>query len=155
MGLAQRNANWMQDKQGHDYGVDGGDFTLGDLYISILPWRESPEQRDAIEAQLIAQQAEATGKRWIWAYHPPPKGSPVAWNGRRDFGYDASPAWIEHFGPYMVLGGHIHNAPFYANGSWIDQVQGTWVFNSGMQINHKRNQTDPPKECTLQMSALD
>ena len=35
--------------------------------------------------------------------------------------------------PGMVLGGHIHNAPFYADGSWVDLIGETWSFNSGKQ----------------------
>jgi len=128
-----RNAEWMQDKQGVTYSVDGDDFEQADLYFSTLPWWESDEQRAAIEAQLQAQQTKAEGKRWIWIYHPPPKGTTVAWNGRRDFGDEYLPAWIERFSPEMVLGGHIHNAPFYGDGSWIDQINDTWLFNSGMQ----------------------
>ena len=34
----------------------------------------------------------------------------------------------------MVLSGHIHNAPFYPAGSWVDQLGKTWVFNPGKQI---------------------
>lgn len=129
-----RNADWMQDKQGTMYYVDGDNFEQDAHYFSILPWWESDEQRHAIEAQLLTQQAQAEGKRWIWIYHPPPKGSTAAWDGRRDFGDEYLPEWIERFKPEMVLGGHIHNAPFYADGSWIDIVHGAWVFNSGKQI---------------------
>ena len=41
--------------------------------------------------------------------------------------------WIERFGPDLVLSGHIHNTPFLAEGSWIDRVGKTWVFNPGRQ----------------------
>ena len=33
----------------------------------------------------------------------------------------------------MVLSGHIHNAPFYKAGSWVDRIGTTWVFNVGRQ----------------------
>jgi predicted phosphodiesterase len=33
-----------------------------------------------------------------------------------------------------VLCGHIHEAPFKADGSWIDRVGDTWLFNAGRQI---------------------
>jgi Icc-related predicted phosphoesterase len=33
-----------------------------------------------------------------------------------------------------VLSGHIHRAPFLSEGSWIDRVGKTWVFNPGQQI---------------------
>ena len=43
-------------------------------------------------------------------------------------------AWIQRFAPDIVLSGHIHNSPFYADGSWVDQIGKTWVFNPGKQI---------------------
>jgi hypothetical protein len=33
-----------------------------------------------------------------------------------------------------VLSGHIHNAPFYADGAWIDRLGQSWVLNAGRQI---------------------
>jgi Icc-related predicted phosphoesterase len=36
--------------------------------------------------------------------------------------------------PDLVLSGHIHNAPFYPDGSWIDRIGKTWVFNPGREI---------------------
>ena len=41
--------------------------------------------------------------------------------------------WISRFEPDLVLSGHIHNAPFYPEGSWIDRIGKTWVFNPGRQ----------------------
>jgi len=128
-----RSAEWMQEKHGLKYFTDGEGFIESDHYFSILPWWESEEQWAAVEAQLHVQKAKAKGKRWIWVYHSPPKGSHIAWDGRRDFGDNSLPVWIERFAPDMVLGGHIHNAPFYVDGSWIDQINDTWVFNSGKQ----------------------
>jgi Icc-related predicted phosphoesterase len=40
---------------------------------------------------------------------------------------------INRFGPDLVLSGHIHNAPFYQKGSWVDRIGKTWVFNVGRQ----------------------
>jgi Icc-related predicted phosphoesterase len=42
--------------------------------------------------------------------------------------------WLRRFGPHLVLSGHVHNAPFYPDGSSIDQIGKTWVFNPGRQI---------------------
>ena len=39
--------------------------------------------------------------------------------------------WINRFKPDLVLSGHVHNAPFYPEGSWIDRIGDTWVFNPG------------------------
>lgn len=129
-----RDAAWLRDKKGGSYLADGDGYEQAGIYYSILPWWENAEQRDAIEQQLVAQEREATGKRWIWVYHAPAKGSTVAWSGKRDLGEEALPEWIAHFKPTMILGGHIHNAPFYADGSWVDNINGTWAFNSGKQI---------------------
>jgi Icc-related predicted phosphoesterase len=41
--------------------------------------------------------------------------------------------WIEQYQPDLVLSGHIHNAPFYPAGSWVDRLGKTWVFNPGRQ----------------------
>ncbi len=41
--------------------------------------------------------------------------------------------WIQRFKPDMVLSGHIHNSPFYAEGAWVDRIGKTWVFNPGRQ----------------------
>ena len=32
-----------------------------------------------------------------------------------------------------MLCGHIHQAPFAPDGSWVDRVGDTWVFNPGKQ----------------------
>lgn len=34
----------------------------------------------------------------------------------------------------MVLGGHIHHAPFTKNGTWHDRIGETLLFNAGKQI---------------------
>ncbi|HET9374926.1 MAG TPA: hypothetical protein VFO40_08130 [Chthoniobacterales bacterium] len=40
---------------------------------------------------------------------------------------------IIRFSPDVVLSGHIHNAPFYKGGAWVDRIAKTWVFNVGRQ----------------------
>jgi Icc-related predicted phosphoesterase len=47
---------------------------------------------------------------------------------------DEFSGWIQRFAPDIVLSGHIHNSPFYAEGSWVDRIGKTWVFNPGKQI---------------------
>jgi hypothetical protein len=41
--------------------------------------------------------------------------------------------WINRFKPDIVLSGHMHNAPFYPQGSWIDRISDTWVYNPGRE----------------------
>lgn len=130
---AERTADWLREDRQPRLHVDGDSFTQDGFFFSILPWWDGPESRQQVEEQLKAQAPGAAGKRWVWIYHPPPQNSPVAWNGRRDLGDSTLSRWIADYHPEMVLGGHIHNAPFYKDGSWIDCVDGTWVFNGGRQ----------------------
>lgn len=129
----ERMAAWLREDREEGVRVDGDHFENEELFFSILPWWDGPETRALAEQQLEEQARSVAGRRWIWIYHPPPQGSPTAWNGRRDLGDPHLCTWIERHRPDMVLGGHIHNAPFYADGSWVDLVGETWSFNSGKQ----------------------
>ncbi|ADE55620.1 metallophosphoesterase family protein [Coraliomargarita akajimensis] len=129
-----KTAQWLQDKHDAKYWTDGEHYTADNLFFSILPWWESETDQIATERQLERDASQAMGKRWIWVYHPPPKGSPTAWNGKQDHGDPLLCQWIERFQPELVLGGHIHNAPYLADGSWIDLIGHTWCLNSGLQL---------------------
>lgn len=56
--------------------------------------------------------------------------------------------WIARFAPDLVLSGHIHNAPFYAEGAWVDRLGETWVFNAGRQIGQE------PSHVILDLDAM-
>jgi Icc-related predicted phosphoesterase len=128
-----KTAEWLQGERREQLRVDGDHFEKDDLFFSLLPWWETPEDIDRIEAQLAAQERAAAGKRWVWIYHAPAKSSTVAWNGQEDWGDDHLSPWILRFSPELVLGGHVHQAPFVRGGSWIDECHGSWLFNSGHQ----------------------
>jgi Icc-related predicted phosphoesterase len=132
-GHSAKTADWLQGERQEQLLVDGDHFEQSDLFFSLLPWWERPEDIEVIEAQLAAQAALAEGKRWIWIYHCPAKWSSVAWNGRDDWGDSKLLEWIERYSPELVLGGHVHQAPFVRNGAWIDELNGSWLFNSGKQ----------------------
>ncbi len=34
----------------------------------------------------------------------------------------------------MVFSGHVHQSPFVKDGSWVDRIGTTWVFNVGYQF---------------------
>lgn len=129
-----RTAAWLRDKQAATHHADGEFVEKGPYCFSILPWWESESERVATAEQLAEQAQTAEGKQWIWIYHPPPTGSPTAWDGRNDHGDRFLPEWIQQYRPHMILGGHIHNAPYHLDGSWVDCIDGTWVFNGGRQI---------------------
>lgn len=127
-------ADWIRDLEGSMLHSDGAGVEFGGSYFSILPWWESEEDLERVGKQLAEQAGEAAGRQWIWVYHAPPAESRVAWDGRKDFGDRELIGLVDKYRPAMVLGGHIHNAPFHARGSWIDEIDGCFFFNGGRQI---------------------
>ena len=132
-GANESIARWLQEAKAAEVFVDGDSVEVGDTLITVCPWWDGPESRAAIEAQL-ARDAERPKARWIWIHHAPPDQSPVSWTGRKFGGDEFLPGWIRQYQPDAVLSGHIHNAPFHAEGAWVDQLGKTWVFNPGQQI---------------------
>ncbi len=126
-------AGWLHEVKAEGLFVDGDSIQLDGARITVCPWWDGPLSRAELEAQLVREAAQVTGK-WVWIHHAPPEGSPVSWTGMKSAGDECLRGWIERFQPDMVLCGHIHNAPFYPEGSWLDRIGKTWVFNPGRQI---------------------
>ena len=128
-------AAWVRDAKDDGLHVDGDSFDVGgDTRITVCPWWDGDLSRAELEAQLVSESAMLQGRRWIWIHHAPPQGARTCWTGRKFIGDEALRTWIDRFQPAMVLSGHIHNSPFYAEGSWIDCIGSTWVFNPGRQL---------------------
>jgi Icc-related predicted phosphoesterase len=125
-------AAWVQAARGERLHVDGDGFDFGETRITVCPWWDGDQSRAELEAQLEREAAQVRG-RWVWIYHAPPEGSRTSWAGRRFIGDESLRNWIDRFQPDMVFSGHIHNSPFFAEGSWIDRLGRTWVFNPGRQ----------------------
>ena len=113
--------------------VDGDAVEIAGSLVTICPWWDGPVSRGEVE-KLLARDASRTKAKWIWIHHAPPDRSPVSWTGKNFGGDESLVEWIRRFEPDLVLSGHIHNAPFVPNGSWIDRIGKTWVFNPGKQI---------------------
>jgi Icc-related predicted phosphoesterase len=126
-------AQWLQDFRSEGLYVDGDSFDLRDFRITVCPWWDGEVSRDEIQTQL-EREAPLVHGHWIWIHHAPPAGVGTSWNGSKFIGDGSLRQWIDRFQPDMVLSGHIHNAPFYDSGSWIDRIGRTWVFNPGRQI---------------------
>lgn len=140
-------ADWLRAARADGLHVDGDSFELnGDLF-TVCPWWDGQLSRGELEALLEADAAKPR-KRWIWIHHAPPEGSKTSWTGRKFVGDEFLRGWIERFSPDIVLSGHIHNSPFYSEGSWIDRIGGTWVFNPGRQIGPQ------PSSITLDLDAM-
>ena len=124
---------WLREaKEGQLY-VDGDSVEIGGTLVTICAWWDGAESRAEV-GRLLARDSTREKKHWIWIYHAPPEGSPVSWTGKKSGGDEVLTAWIARFGPDVVLSGHIHNAPFYADGAWMDRLGKTWVLNPGRQI---------------------
>ena len=129
----ERAATWLAPIRRDRLHVDGDCVHLGACTITICPWWDGPLAQQAVVALLERDAAQVQGP-WIWVHHAPPQDSPVSWNGRKHVGDPFLIEMIERFKPRLVLSGHVHNAPFYPDGSWIDQLGETWVFNPGRQL---------------------
>ncbi|GMV99670.1 MAG: hypothetical protein AMXMBFR84_08090 [Candidatus Hydrogenedentota bacterium] len=124
-------AEWLQGLRGAGISVDGQGLTIDGTRISVCPWWEGESGRLDVETFLRDEGDSKSENRWIWIYHAPPSGSKTSWNGKKFSGDEFLRRMIGEMRPDIVIGGHIHNSPFYGEGSWFDRVDGTWVFNPG------------------------
>jgi Icc-related predicted phosphoesterase len=129
----EQSALWLHERRKAGIRTDGDSVLVGDTRLTVCPWWDGPVGR----AEVVTQLATDAGRRadtWVWLYHWPPLGSPTCWTGRRDYGDADLREWIAEYQPDMVLTGHVHQAPFQSDGSWVDRIGKTWVFNAGHQI---------------------
>ena len=129
----EKAAKWLAGAQREGVPSDGDSFVLDDTLFTICPWWDGPIVKAGIGAQLD-EAAGKRGERWIWIHHAPPAKSPTSWGGDRYFGDVELLEWIEQYRPDMVLSGHVHQSPFVKDGSWVDRIGPTWVFNAGQQF---------------------
>ena len=129
----EKIAKWLSGPQQEGVPSDGDSFVLADTLFTVCPWWDGPIVKAGIATQL-AEAATKRGKLWIWIHHAPPAKSPTSWGGDRYFGDVELLEWIEQYRPDMVLSGHVHQSPFVKDGSWVDRIGPTWVFNTGQQF---------------------
>ncbi len=128
----EKTSRWM-GRVGERIVADGRTHVAADgTTFTSLGWWDGPVARARLEAQLEEAAEQRGDGPWIWAYHSPPTG-PLSWTGSRHFGDEAVEAWVARYEPTAVLSGHIHQAPFTADGGWVTRVGPTWVFNPGQQ----------------------
>lgn len=129
----EKVARWLGGLQNEGVLSDGESIFLDETMFTICPWWDGPVVRAGIGAQLAEASAKRT-KQWIWIHHAPPDKTPISWGGARDFGDTELREWIEQYGPDIVLSGHVHQSPFVKDGSWVDRIGPTWVFNAGQHL---------------------
>lgn len=128
----ERVADWLLKRRDGEFACDGDSRVLGTMLVSVLPWWDGPATRDGVTDQL-SRDTEYPKQSWLWAYHAPPADCSVSWAGSRHYGDTALLDWIEAFRPDYVLCGHVHQAPFVPDGSWVHKLGSAWVFNAGQQ----------------------
>jgi Icc-related predicted phosphoesterase len=122
---------WLAEARSLGVVVDGDSAVVGDWLVTACAWWEGPTTLARLEAQLDAAASRRAG-RWLWAYHGPPDG-PLSWTGSRHYGDPELPRLLDRHRPDLVLGGHVHEAPFADGGAWGDRHGDTWLFNGGHQ----------------------
>jgi Icc-related predicted phosphoesterase len=125
-------ALWLHGLRAQGVPTDGESFLVGDTLFTICPWWDGPLGRERVARHLAADAARRPA-RWLWVYHWPPTDSPTTWTGRSHYGDPDLAGWIAEHQPDMVFSGHVHGPPFKPDGSWVDRIGTTWVFNPGNQ----------------------
>ena len=128
----ERAAIWMESLKSATIKPDYDFLDRENIVFTVCPWWDGPDTRAKTEQRLIADAAKPKST-WIWLHHNPPLGTPVAWTGKEDGGDSVALEWIQRYQPDFVFSGHIHNAPFYAAGSWHCRIGKSLVFNPGKQ----------------------
>lgn len=128
----ERVAGWLEALGGPMIRPDYDSYERDGVLFSVCSWWDGPVSKGRVEERLRAD-AKREKTKWVWLHHNPPEGSPVAWTGRKGAGDPVVAGWIADHQPDMVLSGHIHNAPYYAEGGWHARSGKTWIFNPGKQ----------------------
>lgn len=126
----EKVARWVRDFSRRGIPSDDASFVMDDVLFTICPWWDGPKARERVGA-LLAADALKPKTRWFWLHHAPPDKSPTSWTGQRYFGDAELVEWIEQYAPDIVFSGHVHQSPFARDGSWVDRINTTWVFNAG------------------------
>ena len=126
-------AGWLTRLTDSTVVTDGHSVDIGDIRFTVCPWWDGPLTRAAVGAQLAAAAVDRP-RRWVWLYHAPPAGTVLCRDSRREFPDHELAAWIEQYQPWLVVTGHIHQAPWINGGSWHDRLGDTLVVNAGKQV---------------------
>lgn len=141
----EKETRWLAEARAYGVVVDGESLDVGDWRLTACAWWEGPETLAALEGRLDAAATDRPD-HWAWAFHGPPEG-PLSWTGTRHFGDPELPRLLDTYAPDLVLCGHIHQAPFTPEGSWVEHRGDTWLFNAGYQ------QGDEPTFIELDLGA--
>lgn len=126
----EKTSRWIEELQAQGIPADDATIRVDQTLISLCRWWDGPLAQEKLAAQL-QRDAQEDRKHWFWVHHAPCSDSPTSWSGSRFVGDKVVRGWVEAHQPDMVFSGHIHQSPFTRNGSWVDRIGKTWVFNVG------------------------
>lgn len=129
-GNGEKTSRWIEELNAVGIPADDSTIHVDDMKISLCRWWDGPLAQERLAGQLRRDAAAQTGK-WMWVHHAPCYDSPTSWSGSRSLGDKVVLEWIREMQPDMVFSGHVHQSPFTRNGSWVDRIGKTWVFNVG------------------------
>ncbi|MGH7534325.1 MAG: metallophosphoesterase family protein, partial [Gemmatimonadales bacterium] len=125
----EKTADWLAGLRDAGVAVDGDSALIDGTLFTVIPWWDGPETQTMV-GSILEEAARSRSGRWVWIYHAPPEG-PLSWTGSRHYGDSVLPEWVDRYRPDVVLCGHIHQAPFTPDGSWVDRLGSCWLFNAG------------------------
>ncbi len=126
-------AGWLHNLKSNSLLVDGQKLNTDRALITVCPWWDGEKTKLKMTRLLEDHSRSRQGLQWIWLHHAPPNGCRISWTGKRYGGDKYLNHLIERFAPDFVISGHIHTAPFYQAGGWIDRIGKCWVCNPGNQ----------------------
>lgn len=127
----EKATRWLAEARTSGVVVDGDSVERDGWLLTSCAWWEGPLTLAGLEARLAEAAARRSGP-WLWLWHGPPDG-PLSWTGSRSYGDPELPRLVDLHQPDVLLCGHIHQAPWTADGSWHAQRGRTWMFNAGHQ----------------------
>lgn len=130
--FGEYTAAWLQSIRSKSLLVDGQCLQTNGALLSVCAWWDGARSR-AEMAQMLEKHSRLPHSQWMWAHHEPPDQCRVSWTGKRHGGDKFLNPLIQRYSPTVVFSGHIHTAPFYQAGGWIDRVHNSWVCNPGNQ----------------------
>ncbi len=128
----ERFVQWTQHLAPNVCG-DGDLLLTEDLAVSACPWWDGANGEQRLREQIAGHARLVGARKWLWLHHAPPAGTATAWDGSNDCGDQVLAELVGEFQPWMVATGHIHEAPFTRQGSWIDRLGSTSIVNPGRQ----------------------
>lgn len=132
----EHSSSWLKEIESFGITTDGHQLLKDRYLFSVCSWWNTASERDHIIQKL--QQAERKhADHWLWIHHAPPKGSSTAWTRKGNAGDPNLMKLIGKYQPSLVFSGHIHEAPFYADGHWNDRLGETVSLNAGQEPGNR------------------